>query len=118
MTVAPRVSTYSPEPELGGRVSPRYRVAAQAIWSVDETEVRWPVWTLSWGGAALVVGALTLPADLKLRVQFREPQRVLGSADTEVVYTSGKRMGLRFLKMDERLRRTLDELFAELTPLE
>jgi c-di-GMP-binding flagellar brake protein YcgR len=102
---------------LGGRASPRYRVNALAIWTVDETEVRWPVWTLSWGGAALVVGALILPPNLKLRVRFTQPRWNLGGADAEVVYTMGKRMGLRFLEIDRRLRRSLEELFAELTPL-
>lgn len=115
--MAPRVATRLPEPEPGGRAFPRYRVNAQAIWVVDETEVRWPVWTLSWGGAALVVGALLLPPGLKLKVQFTQPRHDLGTAGVEIVYTTGKRMGLRFLSIDKKLRQSLESLFEDLTPL-
>ena len=96
---------------------PRYRVDAQAIWNVREVEIRWPIWTLSWGGASLVTGVLRIPEGLTRKVRLVRPQGHLGTAEAEVVHNSASRVGLRFLEIDDRLRESLEALFAELTPI-
>jgi hypothetical protein len=102
---------------LGRRVHPRFAVKAEAALRVDGEEVHWPVGTLSWGGASLVVGATPLPEGTRLRVRFVQPQHDLGTAEVEVVYAAGGRIGLRFLDMSNQLEHSLEALFAELTPI-
>ena len=63
---------------LGRRVHARYAVKAEATLRVDGREVQWPVGTLSWGGASLVVGPTSLPRGTRLTVRFVEPQHDLG----------------------------------------
>lgn len=77
-----------------GRAHPRYRVNAQAIWTADGVEVRWPVWTLSWGGAGLVAKAHAFGVGTRLHIRLVQPGWDLGCAHVEVVYTTGKRVGL------------------------
>ena len=97
---------------------PRYRVNAQALWSTNGTEVRYAVCNLSWGGASLIVGPLVLQAGTRLQVRLTRPTHELGSAHVEVIHLTDRRMGLRFLQIDDDLRQALEELFAELTPLQ
>lgn len=98
---------------LGRRVHPRYAVKAEAVWN----EVRWPVGTLSWGGASLVVGPSPLPEGTRLTVRFVQPLHDLGIAEVEIVYVAGARMGLRFLDVSPQLEHSLEALFADLTPI-
>lgn len=102
---------------LGRRVHARYAVKAEAALVVDGAEVHWPVGTLSWGGASLVVGPRPLPEGTRLTVRFVQPQHDLGTAEVEVVYVNGSRMGLRFLDVSVQLEHSLEELFAELAPI-
>src|SRR5262249_23096724 len=106
-----------PEAELGGRAHPRYRVDAHAIWNVNGLEIRWPVWTLSWGGASLVTGVLRVPEGLRRKIRLVQPRGLLGTAEAEIVHNSLNRVGLRFLEIDKKLHASLEALFAELTPI-
>ena len=118
VAVAPKASnTPLPEPELGGREFARYRVNAHALWKAEGVEIRWPVWTLSWGGAALAVGSLRAPAGLRRTVQFVQSQGSLGTAEVEIVHTTDGTIGLRFLEIDQQLRESLEVLFADATPI-
>ena len=113
--MAPRVAV-QPDPSEQ-RAFPRYRVNAQAVWTVDGVQMRYAVSNLSWGGAALVVGPLVLRPGTLRHARFVRPKQGLGSAQVEVVHITDRRMGLRFLEIDDALRRALEELLAELTPL-
>jgi PilZ domain-containing protein len=81
-----------------------------------ETEMRWPVWTLSRGGASIVVGGtLRMTPGLRRKVSFVQRDLELGTAEAEIVYMNGNWIGLCFLKIDPKLRESLEHLFAAST---
>lgn len=99
------------------RIYARYSVDAEAVWSAGRDEGRCPVHTLSWGGAEIDGGHAALVVGQRFYVTILASNRNLGTAEVEVVRTSGSRLGLRFLNLDDDLELGLEELFAFLTPL-
>ncbi len=96
------------------RAHPRVAVEGTALWSAGRIEGRCRLQDLSIGG----VGISDLEPPLRIGTKFHVAlvigDRRLESVSVEVVRTSQKELGLRFLKLNQGLRRELEALIEEL----